>query len=141
MEKESYFLTIFNTNKSDCGKFNLVAFNSTGEIWHSFNLLVRGIAVKNTTTHINYNHTDSGTRREEHPPEILNHPSSREHPSGELVEMVCQVQGYPEPRVEFYRQGRLISCNENNNIGREAFGYLKSLMFCVQNIATMESGL
>ena len=43
--KESHFLTIFNTNKSDCGKFNLVAFNGTGEIWHSFNLLVRGISV------------------------------------------------------------------------------------------------
>ena len=59
-----------------------------------------------------------GTRRAENPPEILTHPSCREHSSGEQVEMVCQVQGYPEPRVAFYREGHLVSCNENNNIGK-----------------------
>jgi len=97
-KKDSHFLTIFNATKTDCGKFNLVAFNKTGEIWHSFNMLVRG------------------TRRAENPPEIIKHPISMENLSGENVEMLCQVQGYPEPRVEFYKEGRLISCNENNNI-------------------------
>lgn len=37
---------------------------------------------------------------------------------GEAVEMVCQAQGYPEPRIDFYKDGRKIRTNENHVIGR-----------------------
>ena len=60
----------------------------------------------------------SATRREEHPPEILVQPGYTECGGGEMVEFVCQVQGYPEPRVQFFREGRMIACNENNDIGK-----------------------
>ena len=40
--KDDHFLSIFNTVKDDCGTINVVAFNKTGEVWHSFDLLVKG---------------------------------------------------------------------------------------------------
>ena len=59
----------------------------------------------------------SGTRRAENPPEIIVHPENKDVKVGDTLEMVCQVQGYPEPRVEFYNNGRKISCNGNCTIG------------------------
>ena len=81
-------------------------------------MLVRGMKLLFEVAHT-LTITSKGTRRAENPPEIIKHPISMENLSGENVEMLCQVQGYPEPRVEFYKEGRLISCNENNNIGRK----------------------
>ena len=58
-----------------------------------------------------------GTRRAEHPPEILAHPKdiSIEEKDSHL-EFMCQVQGYPEPRLQFYREGQLIRCDMNHNV-------------------------
>ena len=54
----------------------------------------------------------AGTRRAENPPEILTHPSNGEYETGHTrLEMMCQVRGYPEPRVQFYHDGRLVDQN------------------------------
>ena len=37
---------------------------------------------------------------------------------GERLSMVCQAQGYPEPRLEFFKDGKKIRSNENHIIGR-----------------------
>ena len=37
---------------------------------------------------------------------------------GDRVSMVCQAQGYPEPRLEFFKDGKKIRSNENHIIGR-----------------------
>ena len=61
----------------------------------------------------------TGTRRAENPPEILVHPEGiLERRTGEKVVMVCQAQGYPEPRIDFFKDGRKIRANENHVIGR-----------------------
>ena len=63
--------------------------------------------------------TFTGTRRAENPPEILVHPEGiLERRTGEKVVMVCQAQGYPEPRVDFFKDGRKIRTNENHVIGK-----------------------
>ena len=58
-----------------------------------------------------------GTRRAEHPPEILVQPQSQEIETGERLELRVQVQGYPEPRVEFFKNGTRVNCNENYSLG------------------------
>ena len=58
------------------------------------------------------------SRRAEHPPEIITYPPSQELESGDKVEFVCQVQGYPEPRVEFWLNNKKITSNENFIIGK-----------------------
>ena len=50
-----------------------------------------------------------------HPEGIL------ERRMGEKVTMVCQAQGYPEPRIDFFKDGRKIRTNENHVIGRRDF--------------------
>ena len=40
-----------------------------------------------------------------------------ERRTGEAVVMVCQAQGYPEPRIDFFKDGRKIRTNENHVIG------------------------
>ena len=59
----------------------------------------------------------AGTRRAEHPPEVLLQPQSREVEAGERLELIVQAQGYPEPRVEFFKNGTKVNCNENYSLG------------------------
>ena len=70
----------------------------------------------------NFYQTFTGTRRAENPPEILVHPEGiLESRPGEPVTMVCQAQGYPEPRIDFFKDGRKIRTNENHVIGEGRF--------------------
>ena len=59
----------------------------------------------------------TATRRADHPPEIVVYPHSLEARQGEALTMVCQANGYPEPRLEFFKDGKRISSNENHVIG------------------------
>ena len=47
-------------------------------------------------------------------------PHSREVEAGERLELSVQVQGYPEPRVEFFKNGARVNCNENYSLGESA---------------------
>ena len=47
-------------------------------------------------------------------------PHSREVEAGERLELSVQVQGYPEPRVEFFKNGARVNCNENYSLGELA---------------------
>ena len=61
----------------------------------------------------------SATQRDDIAPEITTHPRDVYVDQGESVTFTCQVAGYPDPRVSFYRNGKKLATNENVLIGME----------------------
>ena len=91
----THHLAIFGIDRAAAGQYRVCAFNNTGEVWHSFSVAVRG------------------SRRAEHPPELVVYPDSRTQEWGMGATFTCQAGGYPEPRLTFNRAGRNIGDNEN----------------------------
>ena len=91
----THHLAIFGIDRAVAGQYRVCAFNNTGEVWHSFSVAVRG------------------SRRAEHPPELVVYPDSRTQEWGMGAIFTCQAGGYPEPRLTFHRAGRNIGDNEN----------------------------
>ena len=59
------------------------------------------------------------------------------------MELVCHVQGYPEPRVQFCLNDRVINSNENYTIGEltDCLLQLYVSIFHFQNTEIMENGV
>ena len=59
------------------------------------------------------------SQRAEHPAEVVLPPSSLTNLQlGASLQLVCQVTGYPEPRVTFFRGNNRLATNENYMIGK-----------------------
>ena len=101
----THTLMIFNPGQESCGLYSFAASNKRGqELWHPWRLTI----------------TPSVTP--------LSHPAFLQSPAsrvvvrpGEDVVMEYEVTGYPEPRLDFYKNGKLLRNNEIYSIGEIIF--------------------
>lgn len=63
----------------------------------------------------------AATQRDDIAPEIIGYPKDVYIDEGESVIFTCQVAGYPDPRVAFYRNGKKLTSNENVLVGKHKF--------------------
>ena len=52
------------------------------------------------------------------PPVIVRSPTSSYAEEGEALVAACKVEGFPEPRVDFFKEGNLIKNNDTFTVGK-----------------------
>ena len=50
-------------------------------------------------------------------PVIVQSPSSTHTEEGKPLVVTCKVEGFPEPRLDFFKEGNLIKNNDNFTVG------------------------
>ena len=50
-------------------------------------------------------------------PVIVQSPSSTDAEEGKLLVVTCKVEGFPEPRLDFFKEGNLIKNNGTFTVG------------------------
>ena len=99
----------------------------------SYTRLKLGTSTANCFTRIlSYISPFSATQRDELAPEIVGHPGNVYVDEGESVTFTCQVAGYPDPRVSFYRNGKKLATNENVLIGKSSTASVVGIILCIK---------
>ncbi|XP_059090088.1 uncharacterized protein LOC131885907 isoform X3 [Tigriopus californicus] len=88
-------MILYHTDALTEGHYSCAVVNQSGEQWHDFNLSVQP------------------SHEEMAKPQILEHPDDMVIEEGHSVRFGCVVTGYPEPRVTFLRDGKVLRANEN----------------------------
>merc|ERR1711892_538279 len=107
----THSLTMFNLTREQAGQYSLAVVNSQGEVWHSFNVGVTA------TTSVAHTH-----------PAIIESPTSTHAEEGQAMVVSCRVEGFPEPRVDFFKGGKLIKNNDNFTVEYHGHGVRKMTM-------------
>ena len=94
-----YTILIIDPAAHQSGLYSLAAINSQTEIWHSWRVNIEQSKEKNQA------------------PYFVTVFQDRYFSLGEKVVTNCSVTGHPEPRVEFYKDGKLIQNNEMFSVG------------------------
>ena len=114
----NHHITMFNMSREQAGQYSLAVVNSQGEVWHSFNVGVIGIFWKTLGSSDPILVPIEITSVPQKPPVIVRSPTSSYAEEGQALVAACKVEGFPEPRVDFFKEGNLIKNNDTFTVGK-----------------------
>ena len=127
-----FTIMLYNMEIGTKRMFSLAAVNNQGELWHSWHVDVIGMLInlsncmkchklwfrKNFSANLIqliWLLLDCNEKLQ--PPSFVSSPSNIFFKRGENVNLQFQVLGFPEPRLDFYNNGKLLRNNEVYTIG------------------------